>query len=45
VGDIPSNEDLLEFADHVYFGKPRSAEFGKLPDLEASNLVEEQVPR
>ena len=30
VGHIPSNEDLLEFADHVFFGKPLSDEFGKL---------------
>ena len=30
VGHIPSNEDLLEFADHVFFGKPLSGEFGKL---------------
>ena len=30
VGHIPSNEDLVEFADHVFFGKPLSAEFGQL---------------
>jgi hypothetical protein len=31
VGHIPSNEDLLEFADHVFLDKPLSDEFGKLP--------------
>lgn len=31
VGHIPSNEDLLEYADHVFYGKPLSDEFGKLP--------------
>ena len=31
VGHIPSNEDLLDFADHIFFGKPLSGEFGKLP--------------
>jgi hypothetical protein len=31
VGHIPSNEDLLEFADHDFFGKPLSEEFGRLP--------------
>jgi endo-1,4-beta-xylanase len=30
VGHIPSNEDLLDFADHVFFGKPLPQEFGKL---------------
>jgi hypothetical protein len=30
VGHIPSNEDLLDFADHVFFGKPLPDEFGKL---------------
>jgi hypothetical protein len=31
VGHIPSNEDLLEFADHTFFGKPLSDEFDTLP--------------
>ena len=30
VGHIPSNEDLVEFANHVFYDKPLSAEFGKL---------------
>lgn len=30
VGHTPSNEDLLEFADHIFFNKPLSEEFGKL---------------
>ena len=35
VGHIPSNEDLVEFADHVVLGKPLSAEFGQLAYPEA----------
>ena len=30
VGHIPSNDDLLEFADHVFFGRRLSDEFGAL---------------
>ena len=45
VGHIPSNEDLLNFADHVFFGKPLAAEFGKLPYLEDKNGFEWSVPR
>ena len=37
VGHIPSNEDLLDFADHVFFGKPLSEEFGKLAYPEEKN--------
>ncbi len=29
VGHIPSNQDLLDYADHVFFNKPLSEEFGK----------------
>lgn len=31
VGHIPSTEDLLDFADHVFDGKPPPEKFGKLP--------------
>ena len=31
VGHIPSNEDLLDYADHVFFNKPLSKEFGQVP--------------
>ena len=31
VGHIPSTEDLLAFADHVFFGKALPEEFGQLP--------------
>ena len=37
VGHIPSNEDLLDFADHVFLQKPLSEEFGKLPYPEEKN--------
>jgi endo-1,4-beta-xylanase len=37
VGHIPSNEDLLDFADHVFFGKPLSEAFGELPYPEEKN--------
>ena len=30
VGHIPSAEDLMDFADHVFSKKPLPAEFGKL---------------
>ena len=30
VGHIPNNEDLLDFADYIFFEKPLSEEFGKL---------------
>jgi endo-1,4-beta-xylanase len=29
VGHIPSNDDLLDFSDHVFFGKALPEEFGK----------------
>jgi endo-1,4-beta-xylanase len=31
VGHVPSPPDLLDFADHVFFGKALRPEFGKLP--------------
>jgi hypothetical protein len=31
VGHVPSNDDLMDFADRVFFKKPVSTEFGKLP--------------
>lgn len=37
VGHIPSNDDLVEFADHVFFGKPLSGEFGQLAYPEEPN--------
>ncbi len=37
VGHIPSNEDLVEFADHVFFDKPLTAEFGQLAYPEEPN--------
>src|SRR4029077_13076003 len=30
VGHIPNNDDLMDYADHLFFNKPLSAEFGKL---------------
>ncbi len=34
---IPSNEDLVEFADYVFFNKPLSAEFGQFAYPEEPN--------
>jgi hypothetical protein len=45
VGHIPSNEDLLEFADHVFFGKPLSDEFGKLAYAEDPSGFDWDVPK
>jgi hypothetical protein len=39
VGHIPSNEDLLEYADHVFFNKPLSQDFGKLAYKEATEAL------
>jgi sugar lactone lactonase YvrE len=44
VGHIPSNEDLLEFADHVFFGKPLSDEFGKLAYAKEENAHSWSTP-
>ena len=45
VGHIPSNDDLLEFADHIFFGKPLSNEFGKLAYAEEKNAFDWDVPK
>jgi endo-1,4-beta-xylanase len=45
VGHIPSNEDLLEFADHVFFGKPLSDEFGKLAYPEEKDGIDWDAPK
>ena len=37
VGHIPNNEDLLDFADYLFFQKPLSGEFGKLSYPEEKN--------
>jgi endo-1,4-beta-xylanase len=45
VGHIPSNEDLLDYADHVFFKKALSAEFGKLAYQEEKNGFTWDVPK
>jgi hypothetical protein len=45
VGHIPSDEDLLEFADHVFFGKPLSDEFGKLAYPEETAGIDWDAPK
>jgi endo-1,4-beta-xylanase len=45
VGHIPSMEDLLDYADHVFFGKPLSEEFGKLPYAEEKKGFSWDVPK
>ncbi|MBT3270334.1 hypothetical protein HN371_24540 [Candidatus Poribacteria bacterium] len=45
VGHIPSSEDLMDFADHVFFGKPLSEEFGALPYPVEEDPVSWDVPR
>jgi hypothetical protein len=44
VGHIPNNDDLLDFADRVFFGKPLPAEFGKLPYQHEKNGFTWDVP-
>ncbi len=45
VGHIPSNEDLLDFADHVFFAKPLPEEFGKLAYPEEKNGFSWTAPK
>ncbi len=45
VGHVPSNEDLLEFADHVFSGKPMSDEFGKLAYPEEKGGFDWDAPK
>ncbi len=44
VGHIPSNEDLLEFADHVFFGKPLSDGFSQLAYAKEENAYSWSAP-
>jgi hypothetical protein len=44
VGHIPNNDDLLDYADHVFFGKPLPAEFGKLPYKDEKNGFRWEAP-
>ena len=45
VGHIPSNEDLLDYADHVFFQKALPEEFGKLPYENEKNGFTWDVPK
>ena len=45
VGHIPSNEDLLDFADHVFFAKPLPEEFGQLPYPRETGAFTWDLPR
>jgi endo-1,4-beta-xylanase len=45
VGHIPSNQDLLDFADHVFFKKPLPEGFGKLPYKEEKKAFKWDVPK
>jgi endo-1,4-beta-xylanase len=45
VGHVPSNDDLLDFADHVFFTKALPEEFGKLPYKEEKNGFTWDVPK
>ena len=45
VGHIPSNEDLLAFADHVFLGKKLPEEFGQMPYREEPKAFHWDVPR
>jgi endo-1,4-beta-xylanase len=45
VGHVPSNEDLIEFADHVFFDKPLSAEFRQLAYPEAQDGFSWRAPK
>jgi endo-1,4-beta-xylanase len=45
VGHIPSSDDLLDFADHVFLAKKLPEEFEKLPYKEESNGFHWSAPR
>jgi len=45
VGHVPSNEDLLDFADHVFFDKALPKEFGKLAYKEEKKAFGWDVPK
>ena len=45
VGHIPSNDDLLDYADHVFFRKPLTEEFGKLAYKEEKNGFSWDLPK
>ncbi len=45
VGHIPSTEDLLAYADHVFFHKPLPKEFGQLPYPEDKRGFTWDVPK
>jgi endo-1,4-beta-xylanase len=43
-GHIPNDEDLLNFADHIFFDKPLPPEFGRLPYEEDKGAFEWKAP-
>jgi hypothetical protein len=45
VGHIPSNEDLLTFANHVFFNKALTEDFGKLAYKEETKAFKWDVPK
>jgi endo-1,4-beta-xylanase len=45
VGHIPSNEDLLDFADHLFFDRPLPDEFGKLAYPVATDTFSWEGPK
>jgi endo-1,4-beta-xylanase len=45
VGHIPSSEDLLAYADHVFFGKALAEAFGKLPYPEEAQGFHWEAPK
>jgi hypothetical protein len=45
VGHVPNNEDLLDFADYIFFQKPLGVEFGKLSYPEEKSGFTWDVPK
>ncbi len=45
VGHVPSNEDLLDFADHIFAGKSLPPEFGQLAYPEEKAAFDWNAPR
>jgi endo-1,4-beta-xylanase len=44
VGHIPSDEDVLDFADHVFFNRPLPEEFNKLPYPIHAEAMDQPAP-
>jgi hypothetical protein len=45
VGDVPNLDDLLDYADHLFYDRTLSGDFGKPPYTEELNGFKWDIPR